>query len=105
MTGTADSQRAIQPDLTAHLPVLDAHAVSALRAFGRQPGKLLGEMASAFLAETPALMAEIESTAATESLALTGKAAHKLKGVSGHIGAARLAAAAGAVEQSAASGD
>lgn len=78
--------------------VLDEGNLSALREFGREPGVLLQEMARDFLVEAPSLMAEIEEAVGEGEYATAGRAAHRLKGASGHMGATRVAAVASEVE-------
>jgi HPt (histidine-containing phosphotransfer) domain-containing protein len=85
--------------------VLDERMVTALRGFGREPGRLLHQMATDFLVEAPSLVSEIERAVERHAHAIAARAAHQLKGVSGHIGAVRLAVAAGEVESSARSGE
>ncbi|MEY2433005.1 MAG: Hpt domain [Acidimicrobiaceae bacterium] len=84
--------------------VLDERMVAALRDFGREPGRLLHQMATDFLVEAPSLVSEIERAVEDHADAIAARAAHQLKGVSGHIGAVRLAVVAGEVEVSARSG-
>ena len=86
------------------LPVLDARVVTSLRFFGGEPGELLHEMALDFLAEAPSLLAEVDRGVDVRAYDTVALAAHRLKGSSGHIGARRLAAAAGEIEASARAG-
>jgi HPt (histidine-containing phosphotransfer) domain-containing protein len=85
--------------------ILDDHVISALRSFGRPAGRLLAEMVAAFVDEAPTLMAEIESSESHGTCADVARAAHKLKGVCGHIGAVRVALASAHVEDLAGKGD
>ena len=74
--------------------VLDQAMVAALRAFGREPGKLLRELAEAFVVEALSLMADIERAVDGDDFEAAARSAHRMKGASGHIGAFRVAAAA-----------
>ena len=78
--------------------VLDRRTISMLRSFGEVPGKLLQEMLGDFLAEAPTLMADIDRSIAAKSYPAAARAAHQLAGISGCVGATRLALAANAVE-------
>jgi HPt (histidine-containing phosphotransfer) domain-containing protein len=80
---------------------LDQHHLDALRAFGDAPGVLLGDMLDDFLVEAPELLAEIELAVEQDSYPAMAGAAHRLSGISGHLGALRLAGVANAVERDA----
>jgi two-component system sensor histidine kinase BarA len=83
--------------------VLDQRIIAALRDFGQQ-GKLLQEMIEGFLVEAPSLMAEIERSLEDESHDTVARAAHRLRGLSAHMGARRLAGVAGELETAARAG-
>lgn len=78
--------------------VLDPRMVSALRDFGREPGKLLREMVQDFLVEAPSLMVDLDRAVADRAYPIVASTAHRMKGASGHMGAVRLAAIAGEIE-------
>jgi HPt (histidine-containing phosphotransfer) domain-containing protein len=88
-----------------HLAVLDARVITALRVFGGEPGELLQEMLLDFLTEAPSLTTQIERAVKDQAYDAAARAAHRLKGTSGHLGARRLAAVAAEVEVSARAGD
>ncbi len=70
---------------------LDTSLVSALRSFGSRPGELLDVMLRQFLVEAPALLADIESATEWTDHEWVERAAHRLKGTAGHVGATRVA--------------
>jgi HPt (histidine-containing phosphotransfer) domain-containing protein len=78
--------------------VLDQRMVDELRTFGHEPGQLLHEVLHDFLIEAPSLMADIERAVEEEAYDTAARAAHRLKGAGGHMGAARLSVVAGEVE-------
>jgi HPt (histidine-containing phosphotransfer) domain-containing protein len=78
--------------------VLDQRIVKALRSFGGEPGELLDALLHEFLVEAPSLVTEISVAVDQNAYASAARAAHQLRGISGHVGAARLADIAGAVE-------
>jgi HPt (histidine-containing phosphotransfer) domain-containing protein len=80
--------------------VLDQRVLDALRAFGRDPGKLLAEMVRDFVLEAPSLVTAIGRAVEHDDREAAARAAHRLKGMSGHIGARRLAMVAGEIESS-----
>ena len=102
MTSDRTPQQALSP--APPLAVLDQHMVGALRALGRKPGRLLEEMVHGFLIEAPALTADIERAVERGSHLDAAQAGHRLRGMSAHLGLARLAAAAGEVEAEALAG-
>ncbi|MCU1452825.1 MAG: hypothetical protein JWN46_971 [Acidimicrobiales bacterium] len=101
------SAERLDPSATSpELPpeVLDQHMITALRALGREPGELLREMVHDFLIEAPLLTIDIERAVEQGSPVAAARAAHRLRGTSGHLGLARLAAVAGDVEGAALTG-
>jgi HPt (histidine-containing phosphotransfer) domain-containing protein len=84
--------------------VLDQGMVSALRAYGPEKGRLLRSVAQDFVSEAPVLVAEIERAVDDRDLDAVMRIAHQMKGVSGHMGATRLAALADDLETSARTG-
>jgi two-component system sensor histidine kinase/response regulator len=76
---------------------LDLKVVAALRVIG--PGKLLRQTGEDFLAEAPATFEELERHAEKGDAVGVARAAHRLKGVSGHMGARGLANATARLEQ------
>ncbi|MEY2404520.1 MAG: Hpt domain [Acidimicrobiaceae bacterium] len=80
--------------------VLDRRTIRTLRSFGEVPGKLLQEMLGDFLSEAPRLMADIDRSIAAKAYPAAARAAHQLAGISGCMGATRLALAANEVESS-----
>jgi HPt (histidine-containing phosphotransfer) domain-containing protein len=81
-------------------PVLDPAALAALQSL-RGPGvqNLVASVASAYLAEAPALLAEIRSAADGGDLRRLKRVAHALATSSTQVGATRLAALCTALEQ------
>jgi two-component system, sensor histidine kinase and response regulator len=86
-------------------PALDAAHLDALRRLGPPPDGVLPELAALFLRDAPADLAELASAVAAGDRPTAARIAHRLKGMGGHIGAARLAAAASALEGDAAEVD
>jgi HPt (histidine-containing phosphotransfer) domain-containing protein len=85
--------------------VLDRTLVDALRRLGPEPGALLHDMVEAFLDEAPVALAEMAAAIDRRTPAAAAAPAHKLRGTSGHLGAARLAAACAAIETAALAAD
>lgn len=79
--------------------------VAALRCFGREPGRLLHDVAVDFLTEAPLLLEAIAVALDRQSYEAAAGHAHRLRGTSGHMGALQLASAAGDLEHAAAVGD
>jgi two-component system sensor histidine kinase/response regulator len=100
------------PDTPHPLPIapeappelLDRRMVEALRTLGRAPGVLLKAMIDDFLVEAPSLTTDIERAVEWGAPVAAARAAHRLRGTSGHLGLARLAAVAGDVETAARAG-
>ncbi|MCU1352722.1 MAG: Hpt domain [Acidimicrobiales bacterium] len=84
--------------------VLNQRMVSALRAIGPEPGELLRAMVHDFLVQAPALTTDIERAAERGDATDAARAAHRLRGTSGHLGLARLSAVAAEVEAAAMAG-
>jgi HPt (histidine-containing phosphotransfer) domain-containing protein len=78
--------------------VLDQRMVGALRDLGPDRGKLLQEMVQDFVTEVPLLVAEIDRAVEHGAYEIAARAAHRLNGCSGHLGAVRLSAAARDIE-------
>jgi HPt (histidine-containing phosphotransfer) domain-containing protein len=78
--------------------IIDEDTVACLRSYGHEPGKILGELVESFLVEAPALLSQIEQATQGCAYEAAASSAHMLKGLSGLIGAGRLAAACGDVE-------
>ncbi|MEY2447012.1 MAG: Hpt domain [Acidimicrobiaceae bacterium] len=83
---------------------LDHDRVNALRDFGNDSGELLAAMLADFLVEAPQLVTEIEAAMSTQSHDAAARAAHRLRGITGHIGATRLGDIASQVEIAAGTG-
>jgi HPt (histidine-containing phosphotransfer) domain-containing protein len=80
---------------------LDRRTIRALHEYGVEPGTLLQELLEDFLTEAPSLMADIDRSVEQGACPAVVRAAHQLNGMSGHMGAFRLALAAGELETSA----
>jgi HPt (histidine-containing phosphotransfer) domain-containing protein len=90
--------------VTVDVDALDQRIVNALRDFGSEPGALLGVMLQEFLIEAPSLVVEVERAVEDRACAPAARAAHRLCGISGHVGALRLARIASVVEVAADTG-
>jgi HPt (histidine-containing phosphotransfer) domain-containing protein len=92
-----------EPDRPAD--ILNPRMVSSLRDFGPTRGTLLKLVVQDFLLEAPLLLADIERAVAGGDLGAVARIAHQMKGVSGHMGATRLATSVASLETKAKAGE
>jgi PAS domain S-box-containing protein len=104
--GEAAAAEDAMPGDGATEPVLSDAAVAQLRSLSARAGKpILEEITGMFLADVDNRVGAVRSAYAGGDVDALAAAAHYLKGSCGGVGALRLAAACGAVEESARAGD